>query len=611
MKNLIDLASLAHVIAASMLALYGTAQAQTLAPLITPYVNESDMASILQVFNSHPASNAAYGSLGYLHDGLDISPKGNLKPFRAACSGRVRWVLTFDDGVNVMIDCDSTYALEYNFETQAAQTGQTQLANIAVVEGQAVAQGDVIGSLYLANPMAHVHFAVFKDWVASCAEPYFAASAKNSIQNLVAVTFPGAAMCQGGDVSSVPLVTPYVNESDMASINTAFSADGSVSPWGLAHDGIDIFPKGDLKPFRAACSGVVSSVQLQRNATTANWQVGLRIDCNPHVPNTDGYFYALTLAYVFEPTSTVQAAGQTQLDNIRVTQGQSVSQNDIVGYLHTAAAGAHLHFGAIPFGALSANGVPSIPVCPEPQFSLQAKTSVLTLLRLVWPGASICYPLVPSAAAVLNLLPSWNMVGNSSESALTVASTFGDAAKVSTVWKWMPTTSRWAFYSPMLSDGGQAYAASNGYDRLTVINAGEGFWINAKAAFTATLPAATAVQSSSFRPAVAPAAGGTRALPHGWSLIAAGDSPTPSQFDAAIASASSPPPAAGQTYANLTSLWAWDAAQQKWYFWAPSLANSGDLANHLASKGYLDMGNMPSSPTGTLSPANGFWVNMP
>jgi hypothetical protein len=158
-----------------------------------------------------------------------------------------------------------------------------------------------------------------------------------------------------------------------------------------------------------------------------------------------------------------------------------------------------------------------------------------------------------------------------------------------------------------------AYAASKGYDTLTTIDAGEGFWVDGKMASSVVLTSIGVVASSSFRPAVSnPAtAGGAHALRSGWRLIATGDNPTPAQFDAAIATAYSMPPTPGKVYTNLTSVWAWDATRQAWYFWAPSLANSGGLANYLSSKGYLDFSALPTTPPGTLSPTTGFWVNVP
>ncbi len=225
---------------------------------------------------------------------------------------------------------------------------------------------------------------------------------------------------------------------------------------------------------------------------------------------------------------------------------------------------------------------------------------------------------VVATSPTLKLIQGWNLLGNSVEAPLTVASSFNDANQVTTVWKWVTTVSAagisypaWAFYSPLQADGGQAYAASKGYEFLTTIQAGEGFWVNAKAVFTTPLPAGSQVQPSSFKPATTAAVGGAHALPHSWSLIAMGNNPTPVQLDEALATAASPQPVVGQIYDNLTTLWAWDAGQLMWYFWSPSLVNKGTLTTYLTSKGYLDFAILPGSPNGTISPTTGVWVNLP
>ena len=84
----------------------------------------------------------------------------------------------------------------------------------------------------------------------------------------------------------------------------------------------------------------------------------------------------------------------------------------------------------------------------------------------------------------------WNLLGYSDAADVVVADAFGDKTKVTTVWKW--TATGWAFYSPDLADGGGAYAASKGYDFLTTIKSGDGFWVNAKSTFSVTLPASAA-----------------------------------------------------------------------------------------------------------------------
>ena len=193
--------------------------------------------------------------------------------------------------------------------------------------------------------------------------------------------------------------------------------------------------------------------------------------------------------------------------------------------------------------------------------------------------------LIPFSFAALNVVGGWNLLGNSSSSNLDVAAAFGDGSKVTTVWKWIGSKANWAFYSPTIADGGAVYAASKGYDFLTAVAGGEGFWVNAKAAFTAPLPSGTAIGSASFQ-----------TMASGWSLIATGDNKTPSQFNATVG-ATTP----------LTTLWAWDAAQTNWYFFAPSLEANGGLGTYISNKGYLDF----TANSKTLGFGTGFWVNKP
>lgn len=183
----------------------------------------------------------------------------------------------------------------------------------------------------------------------------------------------------------------------------------------------------------------------------------------------------------------------------------------------------------------------------------------------------------PTAGKTLYLAPGWNLLGNSVNAALDVASTWADATRVSSVWKWVPARSTWAFYSPTLSSQELSiYAASHHFDVLSTVNAGEGFWVNAKSAFTALLPDASAVSAASIQ----------SSLGTGWSLIASGESKNPSDFDGA-------------------SMWAWDANHAAWYFYAPSLSASGELASYIQGKGYLDF----STAGKKLLQGVGFWIN--
>ena len=167
------------------------------------------------------------------------------------------------------------------------------------------------------------------------------------------------------------MTTPYVDESEMASVNEAFSL-GDNSPWGFEHRGIDFFPNADLRPFRAVCSGVVDSVALMQLEATSNWQVSVRLVCNP----------IYSVIYAFEPMTAQESDGQTQLASIPVTEQQAVAQGDIIGYLLFADAGSHVHFGFYENGAA---------VCPEPFFTQEATDSILRLARVVWSDAQMCY----------------------------------------------------------------------------------------------------------------------------------------------------------------------------------------------------------------------------
>ena len=362
--------------------------------LITPYVNQLDMNEISNGFNSDADDETVPWDI--VHDGFDIYPQVDLSPFQAVCSGRVHWMYTGSEQVTVMLACNSTYTAEYNFETQEPQTGQIQLADIAVVEGQVVSKGDIIGNHYAPNPNAHVHFAFYRNWIPSCPEPYLSPAARDSILDLLRVNFSNVELCYGGDITPQPLVTPYRKESDMLEIAPGFSSDDSISPWGISHKGLDIYPQGDQKAFQAACAGVVDSVNLTQPPPQSNWQVEVVIQCDDYVIDLmkGGYFVPFVTEYIFRPMSSMQHDGVSQRENVLVVEGQTVSQGELIGYLDTGGrAGAHVQFDLALFGSSTFRqlGVQPIPVCPEPHFSTQARDSVLSLLHIAWPSANLCY----------------------------------------------------------------------------------------------------------------------------------------------------------------------------------------------------------------------------
>lgn len=249
--------------------------------------------------------------------------------------------------------------------------------------------------------------------------------------------------------------------------------------------------------------------------------------------------------------------------------------------------------GFTVFGQVTGNGmqvvdaIAALPIVNANGTNTTGPFGTLPLVTLPASGITAQNLVMVSSVSVLPELAfslGWNLVGNSSSDPLEVAATFGDTANVSTVWKWIPNGSKWAFYTPSLA--GQAltdYATGKGYDVLITINGGEGFWINAKTAFTAPRPSGTAITASFFQ-----------SMASGWNLISAGDNKTPNQFNLLAAPAT-----------PLTTLWAWDAVKSNWYFYAPSMDGAGTLSAYILSKNYLDFGAKK------LDPTMGFWVNKP
>ena len=200
----------------------------------------------------------------------------------------------------------------------------------------------------------------------------------------------------------------------------------------------------------------------------------------------------------------------------------------------------------------------------------------------------------------LTLAASWNLLGNGRNQPLPVASVFGDATRVTTVWKWDVANSGWQFYAPfMKAQELQNYAASMGYGVLSEISAGEGFWVNVKKPFTVTLPNGRAVLAADFQ------SGGTKALTDGWNLISLGDASSASEFNNALGIS----PVTGVVPQNLTTLWAWDNSRTQWYFYSPQLDAKGGtvLTDFVTNKGYLDF----TLSNRLLEPGTGFWVNKP
>jgi hypothetical protein len=190
---------------------------------------------------------------------------------------------------------------------------------------------------------------------------------------LFSFSFTGCPRCRDNPEDSEPpvMITPYQNISEMSVINEAYS-ESSSCPWGFIHQGIDFFPVSDLATFRAVSNGTIERIDRFYNTGNGYWQVNLDLRINS----------VYRVGYAFEPMSSNSADADTQMSNILVTQGQTVTQGQALGRLLVRGGGTHVHFGLY-----KGNN----PICPESYFTEDARNSILLILHRTYPGANICY----------------------------------------------------------------------------------------------------------------------------------------------------------------------------------------------------------------------------
>lgn len=214
---------------------------------------------------------------------------------------------------------------------------------------------------------------------------------------------------------------------------------------------------------------------------------------------------------------------------------------------------------------------------------LQAVKSVTVLDASAFPAVSH------------SLAKRWNLLGNSIGAPLNMVSTFGDPLQpvagvtevVHSVWKWDSVNLKWAVFSPRLTPVQlAAFAAANNYSVLQVVQPGEGYWVNASqpVALSARIAGKVSLSPGS--------------VVSGWNMLSTGDTMTAADLFASL-SAGTPCPGPAQR-----SLWAWDAASQRWLFYAPCL-DPVTVKDYADANGYLDF-QMESF---LLGHGIGFWIN--
>jgi hypothetical protein len=177
----------------------------------------------------------------------------------------------------------------------------------------------------------------------------------------------------------------------------------------------------------------------------------------------------------------------------------------------------------------------------------------------------ICSPSLADEFKI-DLVQGWNL--KSARVAITVADTFSSAGGFASVWKW--ESGCWAVYLPGETTPGE-YAAAKGFDPLTTISPGEGFWVNSNGTQSVTIMG-TPVDTDAM------------SLIEGWNLKGL-------KSDSAII--------VSTLFANATkfsSVWKWESSG--WAVHLPGEETQGDYAK---AKGF--------SQLSSINPGEGFWVN--
>jgi alpha-tubulin suppressor-like RCC1 family protein len=342
--------------------------------------------------------------------------------------------------------------------------------------------------------------------------------------------------------ATVSTITKF-NASDIGNLGAVF-VTAAVPPGSLVpvQSSMDVFGASGVSANSNAETAATSFVLIQ--LTSSGWQVVVNGQLLP---------YAIGVL-------SDQLSAQTILENIDTTNLKS--------------AQFCLGYGASAEEMIAAGTMRVIASIPDPSATGRAAPS--------------CVVAGPSVSYSLALLPGWNLLGNSLNQALSVASLYGDPNTVTTVWKWDTSTLRWQFYTPTMDAATlQPYATGKGYGVLTTLNPGDGYWVNTKAQPPIGTQSGTSFILTSLY------------LANGWNLVATGNDITPKAFNTNLKSSL---PGTG-----VTTLWAWDNPTSSWYFYAPLLEAQGGtaLSDYINNKGYLDF----TKANKTLGNGTGFWVN--
>ena len=220
-----------------------------------------------------------------------------------------------------------------------------------------------------------------------------------------------------------------------------------------------------------------------------------------------------------------------------------------------------------------------ISVTPEAGFVLKIKglkagNTNITVTDATGATVTITVYVVTLSSLKMDISTGWNLLSFYLKPIDSSVDTMfeGVSAEILSLWKWQKD--KWSVYLPSLEDGGSSYAQSKGFNLLTQIDVGEGFWINAKQAFSVDISGI-------------PASDTTLNLYSGWNLV--GLKTDKKKAISEFISANKD---------KILSIWKW--LGNTWAVYLPSLGEEA-TQNYADSKGF--------SVLTEINPAEGFWVN--
>jgi len=173
------------------------------------------------------------------------------------------------------------------------------------------------------------------------------------------------------DTTVLSMIAPYINESDVSSVNEAYSMDANNPYWGFVHPGVDFMITKPFIPVQAAVSGTIVNFAIEKSTGIMGWHAGFCIEFNP----------TYSICYNLESFGNTDEVGQRVTDAVFFKNGDYVEQGQYIANLIYGGSGSHIDFGI---------GTAGTRICPEPFFTDEARESVMRLIRIKQPNWPMC-----------------------------------------------------------------------------------------------------------------------------------------------------------------------------------------------------------------------------